>query len=661
MDSVTSSSSNHESKDLEFSVADREESDYMEANIPVGELDKQKGNEGSSKKFCCENCDKVFTDPSNLQRHIRSQHIGARSHACGDCGKTFATSSGLKQHQHIHSSVKPFQCEVCLKAYTQFSNLCRHKRMHADCRQQIKCKDCGQAFSTVTSLSKHKRFCEGALRNGIQLGYSPIEKQLNSVPAVGVAPLNSALLLGLYRHNTYPSFYQQVGSTYPSLPGAFFSDVPNSPLSSVPHNITSPEEFFKYHRARMSLEATKSSSGRTSVESNLSTKSMTSPKSDYEQSTSDIEIDQFRSSPSESTKCTPELDAQITPKKEEENYMSDTSFNMSQQSTRKRLSPSSPLPSHEPISEDENSDQPLDLTKKAKTDISTPENKRKAHIFGYQFSPDLPTTFPYRLNNPFLLQSPMYSKEFSHSFPEFPQYLSFPNIGKSPYSMNQICKQTLEEETRNRMVNSGSSPASLGSFTFQPGNKARERYSCKFCGKIFPRSANLTRHLRTHTGEQPYKCKYCERSFSISSNLQRHVRNIHNKEKPFRCELCDRCFGQQTNLDRHVKKHETDGADVRDSPIDPELRDSRPNSVDLSNEDTKTANNSFPDEASDVEVDEDDDSESDQDHVDVGDSISASSMPHTRPAPTERMRLENKGFANQHHLEMQKNIVICPS
>ena len=65
-------------------------------------------------------------------------------------------------------------------------------------------------------------------------------------------------------------------------------------------------------------------------------------------------------------------------------------------------------------------------------------------------------------------------------------------------------------------------------------SKPRDRYSCKFCGKVFPRSANLTRHLRTHTGEQPYKCKYCDRSFSISSNLQRHVRNIHNKEKPFR-------------------------------------------------------------------------------------------------------------------------------
>ena len=76
-------------------------------------------------------------------------------------------------------------------------------------------------------------------------------------------------------------------------------------------------------------------------------------------------------------------------------------------------------------------------------------------------------------------------------------------------------------------------PKSISPSQQQPTAKYKNRYACKFCGKVFPRSANLTRHLRTHTGEQPYHCKYCERSFSISSNLQRHVRNIHNKEKPF--------------------------------------------------------------------------------------------------------------------------------
>lgn len=109
-----------------------------------------------------------------------------------------------------------------------------------------------------------------------------------------------------------------------------------------------------------------------------------------------------------------------------------------------------------------------------------------------------------------------------------------------------------------------SSPSSHPEVGVGGSRVSKDRYACKFCGKVFPRSANLTRHLRTHTGEQPYKCKYCERSFSISSNLQRHVRNIHNKEKPFKCSLCDRCFGQQTNLDRHLKKHDADGPTIMD-------------------------------------------------------------------------------------------------
>uniref|UniRef100_A0A673I857 Si:ch211-263k4.2 n=1 Tax=Sinocyclocheilus rhinocerous TaxID=307959 RepID=A0A673I857_9TELE len=176
----------------------------------------------SGKRFECENCDKVFTDPSNLQRHIRSQHIGARAHTCPECGKTFATSSGLKQHKHIHSSVKPFICEVCHKSYTQFSNLCRHKRMHADCRTQIKCKDCGQMFSTTSSLNKHRRFCEGKnhynpggiFTTGIPMTSSPILGKSKSHHGVN----HSGLGFGDY----FPSrLLHHAGLPFSPAPSAF--------------------------------------------------------------------------------------------------------------------------------------------------------------------------------------------------------------------------------------------------------------------------------------------------------------------------------------------------------------------------------------------------------------------------------------------------------
>ncbi|KAG9332833.1 hypothetical protein JZ751_014932 [Albula glossodonta] len=215
----------------------------------------------SGKRFECENCDKVFTDPSNLQRHIRSQHVGARAHTCPECGKTFATSSGLKQHKHIHSSVKPFICkseppclslrynyecpkafrltppqpsdscnfigEVCHKSYTQFSNLCRHKRMHADCRTQIKCKDCGQMFSTTSSLNKHRRFCEGKnhytpggmFTPGIPMTSSPIMGKSKSHHGLNHAGLGFNDYFPSRHHAGLP--FSPTPPAFPALPHGF--------------------------------------------------------------------------------------------------------------------------------------------------------------------------------------------------------------------------------------------------------------------------------------------------------------------------------------------------------------------------------------------------------------------------------------------------------
>ncbi len=111
--------------------------------------------------------------------------------------------------------------EVCHKSYTQFSNLCRHKRMHADCRTQIKCKDCGQMFSTTSSLNKHRRFCEGKnhftagglFAQGMPLPGAPgLDK---SALAMGHSSAGLADYFGASRHHG--------GLTFPAAPAFPFS------------------------------------------------------------------------------------------------------------------------------------------------------------------------------------------------------------------------------------------------------------------------------------------------------------------------------------------------------------------------------------------------------------------------------------------------------
>ncbi|OWF56046.1 PR domain zinc finger protein 16-like [Mizuhopecten yessoensis] len=599
----------HDSMDGEFKCEECPRSFQWRSNLIRHQISHDSG-----KRYNCENCDKIFTDPSNLQRHIRAQHVGARCHACTDCGKTFATSSGLKQHQHIHSSVKPFQCEVCLKAYTQFSNLCRHKRMHADCRQQIKCKDCGQAFSTVTSLSKHKRFCEGALRNGMHMPFSADKISPMSLHNAGnpAGTLNPALLMGMYRH-PYP-FYPPLGASYPVFPGSHlpFGSL-NSPMSpSNPSKLghaTSPEgkafiprvsprplssepEMVKEERFRKNSVGSEPSDSplSSSSEHDGSSASDAESESSVRRHRKPVLMEsprpvgflpsKFQSEPV-SQAMSPRSTSTRSPVLEKSHDEQDTPFDLSKSSKSAVSSPDLSSQLKEKSSEAPG-EQPLDLTQKVPKEIS-PIDTRKTHIFGEMKSPvmfsesssKLHYAYPQFPNQLLYEQTMRMDKEkLSQCLQENARYMPYARfpITSSPFVNSHISPFGMKPENMDKTL---SPVLKMDKFPEQfsyPANKLKERYSCKFCGKVFPRSANLTRHLRTHTGEQPYKCKYCERSFSISSNLQRHVRNIHNKEKPFKCPLCDRCFGQQTNLDRHLKKHESEGPNVIDSPInEPDL------------------------------------------------------------------------------------------
>merc|ERR1712045_985645 len=52
---------------------------------------------------------------------------------CEECGKGFITPSKLQRHSYSHSGLRPFQCTICAKSFSQSANLKTHiKNTHPE-------------------------------------------------------------------------------------------------------------------------------------------------------------------------------------------------------------------------------------------------------------------------------------------------------------------------------------------------------------------------------------------------------------------------------------------------------------------------------------------------------------------------------------------------
>lgn len=104
----------------------------------------------------CPNCFKTFARKSYLRGHSCSKDLQINNKAlkCKFCNKRYSHKINLRLHLKLHNNPKQFQCHVCLKYLSSSSSLKVHVKTHTS-EKAFKCEHCSLAFNQKVHLNDH--------------------------------------------------------------------------------------------------------------------------------------------------------------------------------------------------------------------------------------------------------------------------------------------------------------------------------------------------------------------------------------------------------------------------------------------------------------------------------------------------------------------------
>ncbi|XP_063394096.1 zinc finger protein 454-like [Cydia fagiglandana] len=167
------------------------------------------------KPHQCSLCAKRFTQQGGLQQHMR-MHSGVRPFACTYCPKAFTQRAGLDQHLRIHTKIKPFKCVICHKCFSQSVHLRQHMRTHTNI-QPFECSVCGRRFKQTSHLNFHMRSHANECQAGVmeKLEQLALHGQASPLSLARLQPVRDGDTLYYAAELATPDshYYQQVAES----------------------------------------------------------------------------------------------------------------------------------------------------------------------------------------------------------------------------------------------------------------------------------------------------------------------------------------------------------------------------------------------------------------------------------------------------------------